>query len=1205
MESHKTYLRVGDTPPRAAQAVGLSGLPWLLVVIAACLCWLVPSAWAQTTPCIEIELSSGQVGGAPGMPGQADSLIRRHQTIGSGGMAISATPFSPAWFADARNGVPATVTTRNPAWLDPSSSFPIAPQSRWISHVSDSRGIGGSAFYAIPFTIDAACINRAVLDVFWAVDDSLGDPLGHPFGDANPSGVYVNGDPLPISGGTFSSPFQSTGVPVTNLVPGQNWLYIYARDSGTSASGLLFNARVRVWCCPEPCEIINLRSGQVGGAPGRSGQLDDVVIRHPIVSGGRMPLSSTPFSTAGGWFPYGPTWRPAFVIRAHSEWIESLPCDPDARWINYDSGAGHVGSVLYAIPFNVASTCIDSAVLTLCWAADDTLGDQIPGGPNWSGAYLNGVPLPIAGGGLTFESTAVANVSGILQPGPNTLYLYQRDSGTFASGLIYSASIKVACCPTPPATCTPPPSNMVLWMPFEEEEDGFAGSATANILLNPTGNGIREGLTILFPAGKVGRAMCFDEGRIDVSPYPALVLDHDLTIDAWVHLWDATQNSQRTIVDKRQFSATLPDGWRGYRFYVDTTPGTGGSLKLEFRDGVSGTLHVATGPNIPLFHWEHVAVVVDRDPDGAGGYTVSFAHNGVCTTALMLPSGTVAGSLGFASMRIGDTFEPSATFQGLHGYMDELRVFNRALSCDEIASTYHAGSSGNCKEFCHVDWDRSFDRGDTAIMVPARICNNTASAQTYSLTINPLVCPFSSTPSPVGITTNPVSPVIVPAYSCGTVWLRIPRPPFSGLGDTSCYELCMTNIATGVRHCCQGSVQDSGTISVDPPTSGTGGIPISGLPTGVAQAIMVPVTNEGGAPVFLDYRISVIGPDMLPDALTVSLDGMDPGTPIEGTLDLPPGATLDLDFTAMFTLDDPGQWYSILLEIDLDGDGTFEAVESISVTGGMEDPCPPVIDEDFEFYIPGTEPCGIGGWAPWTGSTDVCGMISTDVAASGMRSLKLVGAVGGSTGLGDDMVQTFKLTSGRHVLRLSTYVPVGSTGRAWVVMLSEYPAPFNWALNLMLDADTGVIRDEQDAALSRPLVFGRWVEVEVVVDLDGDTVDAFYDGVQFITEKSWTLGVPPSGPLTFKALDLYADEPGGAGTSGMYVDDISLRTMCEPAAPPCMADCDRDGTLDIFDFLCFQNLFVAGDPRADFDGDGTLTIFDFLAFQNAFVAGCP
>ena len=55
----------------------------------------------------------------------------------------------------------------------------------------------------------------------------------------------------------------------------------------------------------------------------------------------------------------------------------------------------------------------------------------------------------------------------------------------------------------------------------------------------------------------------------------------------------------------------------------------------------------------------------------------------------------------------------------------------------------------------------------------------------------------------------------------------------------------------------------------------------------------------------------------------------------------------------------------------------------------------------------------------------------------------------------------------------------------------------------------------------------------------------------------------------------------------------------------CYADCDGSGGLDFFDFLCFQNLFAAGDPQADCDGSGGLDFFDFLCFQNAFAAGCP
>ncbi len=66
----------------------------------------------------------------------------------------------------------------------------------------------------------------------------------------------------------------------------------------------------------------------------------------------------------------------------------------------------------------------------------------------------------------------------------------------------------------------------------------------------------------------------------------------------------------------------------------------------------------------------------------------------------------------------------------------------------------------------------------------------------------------------------------------------------------------------------------------------------------------------------------------------------------------------------------------------------------------------------------------------------------------------------------------------------------------------------------------------------------------------------------------------------------------------------NMMNLVLEGAPSCRVDLDMDGSLTIFDFLRFQNLFDDGDLLADFDGDGDLTIFDFLAFQNEFDIGC-
>jgi hypothetical protein len=73
-------------------------------------------------------------------------------------------------------------------------------------------------------------------------------------------------------------------------------------------------------------------------------------------------------------------------------------------------------------------------------------------------------------------------------------------------------------------------------------------------------------------------------------------------------------------------------------------------------------------------------------------------------------------------------------------------------------------------------------------------------------------------------------------------------------------------------------------------------------------------------------------------------------------------------------------------------------------------------------------------------------------------------------------------------------------------------------------------------------------------------------------------------------------DPAGRPVGAAYLFDLTCGE--------CAVDLDADGSLTVFDFLTYLNLFQDGDPQADFDGDGELTIFDFLAFQTAFDAGC-
>ena len=93
--------------------------------------------------------------------------------------------------------------------------------------------------------------------------------------------------------------------------------------------------------------------------------------------------------------------------------------------------------------------------------------------------------------------------------------------------------------------------------------------------------------------------------------------------------------------------------------------------------------------------------------------------------------------------------------------------------------------------------------------------------------------------------------------------------------------------------------------------------------------------------------------------------------------------------------------------------------------------------------------------------------------------------------------------------------------------------------------------------------------------------------------------------LTGFALDCNGNGiPDSCEIAAGAVPDLNGNGIPDPCE--CYADCDTNGVLDIFDFLCFQNSFVLGETYAcDCDPDPACDIFDFLCFQNAFVGGCP
>jgi hypothetical protein len=209
---------------------------------------------------------------------------------------------------------------------------------------------------------------------------------------------------------------------------------------------------------------------------------------------------------------------------------------------------------------------------------------------------------------------------------------------------------------------------MVSWWKAEDNADDSIGTNNGTLMNEAT-----------FAPGMVGQAFSLDgvNDYVDAGTDAVFNFDNgtgEFTIDAWIRLNAYHPSLGSGIVGKATqgpFSGwtlmLLPDG------------------ALAFT-GV-GIWHVKTAPgSVTTGNWTHVAVTRSGSTyklyvDGAeeGTTTGGFVQNLVTSTT---------------SLRIGTVYIDDQFFNGL---IDEAEIFNRALTAEEIAAMYNAGSAGKCQ----------------------------------------------------------------------------------------------------------------------------------------------------------------------------------------------------------------------------------------------------------------------------------------------------------------------------------------------------------------------------------------------------------------------------------------------------------------------------------------------------------------------------
>ncbi len=231
---------------------------------------------------------------------------------------------------------------------------------------------------------------------------------------------------------------------------------------------------------------------------------------------------------------------------------------------------------------------------------------------------------------------------------------------------------------TDAAVLSRPPSNLGLVGYWSMNE------GTSTVATDFSGNGNHGTLqtfsnpptaTSGWASGKLGKGLEFD-GTSDYISIPnssSLQMNQNMTIVAWVNVDDAS--NLRFILEKG-----LNDN-DNYGFY---TAGSG-VLNFEFQD--SGSVYRSFTSNtgaVVLDQWRQVAVVFDDTNN-----LITFYSNGsVNRQQAMAYSflGTQTDELKIGRQNYGGS---NYYFDGT---MDEVRIYNRALSASEIATLYGSGS---------------------------------------------------------------------------------------------------------------------------------------------------------------------------------------------------------------------------------------------------------------------------------------------------------------------------------------------------------------------------------------------------------------------------------------------------------------------------------------------------------------------------------
>ncbi|MFH1726564.1 MAG: LamG-like jellyroll fold domain-containing protein [Elusimicrobiota bacterium] len=215
--------------------------------------------------------------------------------------------------------------------------------------------------------------------------------------------------------------------------------------------------------------------------------------------------------------------------------------------------------------------------------------------------------------------------------------------------------------------CATPPPDMISWW------DGDAADATTVYDIRDGNHGSPANGAATAP-GKVGNALSLDgvSQYVEVPDSESLDISSAITIEAWINVREFPVSGVDRIAHKHQaYTLGIQDDHLYAGFWKTTEPDT-----------------IASAATLEPDRWHHVAVVRGAVGDVARLYVDGVAAPFTSTAVSDMPVSENALFIGI------DEDLATRVFNGL---IDELAVYNRVLSAEEIRGVYFAGGNGKCK----------------------------------------------------------------------------------------------------------------------------------------------------------------------------------------------------------------------------------------------------------------------------------------------------------------------------------------------------------------------------------------------------------------------------------------------------------------------------------------------------------------------------